>query len=228
MPSLRPRISWLPLADLSQTPACSAALRSVSRRASAMMFATASSTTERVLEYGALKTAVPAAVAVARSIWLVPMQNAPTATQVGRGVEHGARTSVLERMPSSETPSSAPIELGLVERAGPRLDLDPGRGEDLRREGMHVLEQQGLHAHNCVRSPPARRNGVHVTADGVGSLSGELRPVEWGVAPVEWGVAPVEWGVALRCGVTESQLNGYGVPTQRVRGLVDWPHDRDP
>ena len=32
MPSVRPRISWLPFADLSQTPACSARSRSFSRR----------------------------------------------------------------------------------------------------------------------------------------------------------------------------------------------------
>ena len=40
----------------------------------------ASSTTERVLEYGALNTATPADAAAERSIWFVPMQKAPTAT----------------------------------------------------------------------------------------------------------------------------------------------------
>ena len=42
-----------------------------------------SSTTLRVLEYGALKTAMPRSAAAARSTWLVPMQKQPIATQVG-------------------------------------------------------------------------------------------------------------------------------------------------
>ena len=91
MPSVRPRISWLPVADLSHTPACSALSRSVSRRAIAMMLATASSTTERVLENGALNAAMPCRVAASRSIWLVPMQNAPIATRSGAGLEHARR-----------------------------------------------------------------------------------------------------------------------------------------
>src|SRR4051794_15421264 len=44
-----------------------------------MISASASSTTLRVLEKGALKTATPRSVAAARSIWFVPMQNAPSA-----------------------------------------------------------------------------------------------------------------------------------------------------
>ena len=59
MPSLRPRTSWLPTADLSQTPACMARFFSVSCRPIEMISAMASSTTERVLEKGALKTAMP-------------------------------------------------------------------------------------------------------------------------------------------------------------------------
>src|ERR1700743_3691204 len=53
MPSLRPRTSWAPLADLSHAPACILTFFSGSRRASEMISATASSTTERVLENGA-------------------------------------------------------------------------------------------------------------------------------------------------------------------------------
>ena len=60
-PSVRPRTSWLPSAALSQTPSCMPAFFSVSRRVSAMISARASSTTLRVLENGALKTATPAA-----------------------------------------------------------------------------------------------------------------------------------------------------------------------
>ena len=59
----------------------------------------ASSTTERVLEYGALKTAMPISVAVARSIWFVPMQKAPMALSSGRARSTRSVTSVLERRP---------------------------------------------------------------------------------------------------------------------------------
>ena len=59
----------------------SARFLSVSRRVSAMISAITSSTTLRVLENGALNTAIPRRDAAARSIWLVPMQNAPTAQQ---------------------------------------------------------------------------------------------------------------------------------------------------
>jgi len=54
-----PRTSWLPVADLSQVPACNARSRSISRRARLMISAIASSTTLRVLEYGELNTATP-------------------------------------------------------------------------------------------------------------------------------------------------------------------------
>ena len=77
MPSVRPRTSCAPSADLSHTPACMSAFFSVSRRVIAMISAMASSTTERVLENGALKTVTPGSDAAARSIWFVPMQNAP-------------------------------------------------------------------------------------------------------------------------------------------------------
>ena len=51
-----------------------------------MISAMASSTTLRVLENGALKTAIPRLGGGARSTWLVPMQNAPTASRsVGAG-----------------------------------------------------------------------------------------------------------------------------------------------
>ena len=47
-----------------------------------------SSTTLRVLEYGALKAAIPRAAAAARSTWLVPMQNAADRQQVRGVLEH--------------------------------------------------------------------------------------------------------------------------------------------
>src|SRR5674476_1198193 len=79
IPRVRPRISWEPLADLSQIPLCRAWLLAVTPRVRQIISARASSTTLRVLENGALKTAMPCPAAAARSIWLVPMQNAPIA-----------------------------------------------------------------------------------------------------------------------------------------------------
>jgi hypothetical protein len=72
-----------------------------------MISAITISTTLRVLEYGALNTATPEAAAAARSIWLVPMQKAPTAARPGRRRRTSAVTWVFDRMPSTSTPSSA-------------------------------------------------------------------------------------------------------------------------
>ena len=107
MPSVRPRTSWLPAADLSQTPACIFAVFSGSRRASAMISPITSSTTLRVLEYGALKTATPRSAAAARSTWLVPMQKQPIASRSSAASRTRGVIVVLERMPSRWTPSSA-------------------------------------------------------------------------------------------------------------------------
>ena len=109
MPSRRPRTSWLPAADLSQMPACICAFLSVSRRVIAMISATASSTTLRVLENGALNTAMPRRAAAARSIWFTPMQNAPTASRSGAAASTRSVTCVPDRMPSTCTPPIAAI-----------------------------------------------------------------------------------------------------------------------
>ena len=109
MPRVRPRTSWAPLADLSQTPACMAAFLSVRCRAREMISAITSSTTLRVLENGALNTTVPRSAAVCRSTWLVPMQNAPTASRSGAASNTALVTLVFDRMPSSWTPGSAAI-----------------------------------------------------------------------------------------------------------------------
>ncbi len=109
MPRVRPRISCAPLADLSQTPPCSASFFSVSRRVSEIISATASSTTLRVLENGALNTAIARRAAAVRSIWFVPMQNAPTASRSGAAASTFSVTRVPERMPSSCTPARASI-----------------------------------------------------------------------------------------------------------------------
>ena len=71
-----------------------------------MISDTASSTTLRVLENGALKTATPAAPAAGRSIWLVPMQKAPSASRSGAAARARAVTVVFERMPSTATPGN--------------------------------------------------------------------------------------------------------------------------
>ncbi len=125
MPRLRPRISWLPTADLSHLPACIAALLSVSRRVSAIISAMASSTTLRVLENGALNTAMPRRVADARSIWLVPMQNAPTATRRWAASSTASVTCVRDLMPTTSTSasrsrsSSSPRERAVVSTSKP-------------------------------------------------------------------------------------------------------------
>ena len=73
----------------------------MSRRVSAMISASASSTTLRVLENGALNTAIPRRDAAARSIWLTPMQNAPIASRPGAASSTRSVTCVPDRMPSS-------------------------------------------------------------------------------------------------------------------------------
>ncbi len=68
-----------------------------------MISARASSTTLRVLENGALKTAMPRPDAAARSIWFTPMQNAPTASRFGAASSTRLVTCVPDRMPSTWT-----------------------------------------------------------------------------------------------------------------------------
>ena len=85
-----------------------------------MISASASSTTLRVLEKGALNTATPAADAARRSIWLVPMQKAPTAARPGRFSSTFAVTWVFDRMPRTSTPSRAPIRS--ISSRAPRSD----------------------------------------------------------------------------------------------------------
>src|ERR1700759_1812825 len=127
MPSLRPRTSWLPVADLSQWPACIWAVFSGSRRAMAMISASASSTTLRVLENGALNTATPRLLAAVRSIWLVPIQKAPTASRPGAASRTRSVTCVPDRMPSrfaslkASISSSSSRERGRVSTVLPPL-----------------------------------------------------------------------------------------------------------
>ena len=145
MPSVRPRTSWLPLADLSQTPSCIFWVFSGSRRASAMISPITSSTTLRVLEYGALKTAIPRSAAAVRSTWLVPMQKQPIASRSPAASSTRGVMWVLERIPSICTPGQRLDELVLGQRARPQLDLEAAGLEDLDGDRMDVLEQQHLH-----------------------------------------------------------------------------------
>jgi len=80
------------------------AFLSVSRRVRAMISERASSTTLRVLEKGALNTAIPLPAAAARSIWFVPMQKAPTPSSSGAACSTCAVSWVFDRMPSTATP----------------------------------------------------------------------------------------------------------------------------
>ncbi len=79
-----------------------------------MISAIASSTTLRVLENGALKTATPRLAAPTRSTWLVPMQNAPTASRFGNPARTRSVTWVCERMPSRLTPWAASMSSSSV------------------------------------------------------------------------------------------------------------------
>ena len=145
MPRVRPRTSWLPFADLSQTPACIFSVFSVSRRASAMISPITSSTTLRVLEYGALKTAMPRSAAATRSTWLVPMQKQPIASRSVAASSTRGVMWVLERIPSRSHPGQRLDQLVLGEGAGAQLDLEAASLEDLDGDRMDVLEQQHLH-----------------------------------------------------------------------------------
>src|SRR5215469_3114529 len=129
MPSVSPRTSCAPAADLFQTPLCIWVEAKNVRRSRRMISPMASSATERELECGSLNTAMPRSLAALRSILSTPIQNAPTATNlvgsvsivgapllpgVGRSgffpVDEqaasitAALTLVFERTPSTETP----------------------------------------------------------------------------------------------------------------------------
>ena len=95
------------MADLSHSPACILTFLAGSLLASEMISAIASSTTERVLENGALNTAIPRLAAASRSTWLVPMQNAPTASRPSALARTRSVTWVCDLMPSRLTPVSA-------------------------------------------------------------------------------------------------------------------------
>jgi hypothetical protein len=83
--------------------------RSVSWRARQMISAMVSSATERELEKGELKTAMPRRAAVLRSTWLVPMQKQPITMRFLADSRTRAVSLVLERMPITWTSLWLPV-----------------------------------------------------------------------------------------------------------------------
>ncbi len=177
MPSVRPRTSWLPWADLSQTPACIFWVFSGRRRARAMISPMTSSTTLRVLEYGALNAATPRSAAAGRSIWLVPMQNAPTARRSGALPSTFSVTLVLERTPSSVLPWTASMSSSSDSACERVCTTYPWRSKTSfaagwmfsrrRTSGVAVTDQAyeagrftGLPHPRCGRRSPARRGSA--------------------------------------------------------------------
>ena len=69
-------------------------------RISMMISPKTSSATERVLEYGALKTGMPKRFAAFKSTWFVPMQKHPTAISFFADSSTSAVNFVRERMPT--------------------------------------------------------------------------------------------------------------------------------
>ena len=125
--------------------ACISAFFSVSRRVIEMISAMASSTTLRVFENGALKTMTPCSEAAARSIWLVPMQNAPIATRLSAASSTRAVTFVFDRMPSRATPAISAISSSSDSARVSERTLNPACGQQRVGVGVDLLEQQHLH-----------------------------------------------------------------------------------
>jgi hypothetical protein len=86
------------------------------------------------LENGALKTATPRLAAAARSIWLTPMQKAPTATR------SGAAAHVANGLD----------ELVLAQGARQRVDLISRFDQPSRRVRVDILEQQSPRRHQNI------------------------------------------------------------------------------
>src|SRR5471032_1766543 len=99
IPSFLPRISKELAALLIQPPRWQEAFFSGMPRSNRIASANTSSATERVLEYGALNTAMPRSRAALRSTWLVPMQKQPTATSFLAWSKISSVSCVRERIP---------------------------------------------------------------------------------------------------------------------------------
>src|ERR1035438_2044330 len=108
-----------------------------SRLAIAMIAASASSTTLRVLENGALNTATPRLLAAARSIWLTPMQNAPIAASCGAAARTRSVTCVPELTP--RRPTSPIAQLGAESLPVGRLRARPDAEQVHVPDGLDEL-----------------------------------------------------------------------------------------
>ena len=147
MPKVRPRTSWLLLADLSQMPSCIRCVFSVRRRASDRISPSTSSTTLRVLENGALKTATPRG-------------RVDEVHLVGADAEAAHREEVLSRVqgtgrhlgvrPDAEQRHAGQgvDQLALTQRPRPGLDLEPLTSQGFRGNRVDVLQQQSFHSSN--------------------------------------------------------------------------------
>ena len=125
-----------------------------------MISAITSSTTLRVLEKGALNTATPRRVAAARSIWLVPMQNAPTASRRGALSSTTSVTRVRDRMPSRSIVAMRSTSWLSSKAPGNVSTSKPAAVEPCRRARVDVLQQDGPAAGGTLR--PLRLLLVHV------------------------------------------------------------------
>ena len=124
MPSVLPRTSYECAALLTQPPRCRIAFFSGMPRISMMISASTSSATLRVLENGALKTGMPRPRAACRSIWLVPMQKAPIADELGCACCRTSAVSwVRERMPTKWASPDGLDQLIAGQRLGGCIDL---------------------------------------------------------------------------------------------------------
>ena len=148
MPSVRPRISWLPLADLSHTPSCIRWVFSGSLRASAMISPSTSSTTLRVLENGALNTATPRSAASAEVDLVGPDAEAPHRQQVLARLQHPRRDRGVGADPEQGHARQDVAQLVLAQRARARVDLEARASERLGRDRVDVLQQNYLHSTN--------------------------------------------------------------------------------
>ena len=118
-----------------------------------------SSTTLRVLEYGALNTATPRSAAAARSTWLVPMQKQPIASRSLRRVEDARRDRGVGADAEQVHAVQGGDQLVLGERSGAQLDLVAVALERLDGDRVDVLQQQDLHPARvgAVRGRPKTR-----------------------------------------------------------------------
>jgi hypothetical protein len=96
-----------------------------------------------VFENGALKTVTPRSEAASRSIWLVPMQNAPTATRFGAAVEYPPRDVRLRSDAEDGRVPRGPYQFRLVVSPVDVLDGQTGLVQHCCGVRMDVLEQEG-------------------------------------------------------------------------------------